>query len=572
MCPLSTAAGLSLGRRVVSLLSSAGTGDEAARGVLREVGQTLGWAGGVLWLVDDRTGLLRWTADWADGVATDELLRVSRRLTFAAGVGLPGEVLASAAPAWVEDVTQTASGPDDPRLPRAAMIADAGLRAMVAVPMVSSDGAVGVMEFFGVEGRAPAREALDAMVVVGQQLAQYLTRVRVEERLRDSEAMSTSIVRAALDCVVTMDHRGRVVDFNPAAEAVFGYEREEAIGRRLADLIIPPELRDAHDRALVEYVEHRRATILNQRLELVGLRSDGVRMPVELTVTRLGTTDPPLFAGFIRDITERRDAEEQLARLLEREREERVRAEHAEKAARQAAEALQRSLLPPHLPSVPGLELGAAYEAGSEGWQVGGDFYDVFELDARRWGMVIGDVCGKGVEAAAMTTMVRYAVRAAAVRHDSPSGVLRAVNEAVLRDAEHASFCTAIYACIEIDRARPLVRLAIAGHPLPLLAGPDGVAERGRPGTLLGASADPSIHDDELELRTGELLLLYTDGVTETRTAGGMFGTEGLAALLASLRGEPPDVVAHQVRATVIAASIRRTTDDLAVLALRARP
>jgi PAS domain S-box-containing protein len=207
---------------------------------------------------------------------------------------------------------------------------------------------------------------------VGQQLGFYLGRRRVEDRLRASEESSASIVQAALDCIITMDHRGRVLDFNPAAELTFGYERDETIGELLAELIIPPEFRDAHHQALAAYVERRQASIMGHRLELVGMRRDGTQFPVELTVTRVGTREPPVFAGFIRDIGERRAAEEQLGRLLEREQAERARAEHAERATRDVAEALQRSLLPPKLPVVPGLALGAAYRAGTVGWQVGG--------------------------------------------------------------------------------------------------------------------------------------------------------------------------------------------------------
>jgi phosphoserine phosphatase RsbU/P len=549
MSPASTAAALSLGRRVVRVLTSARTPDEAARGVLREVAEPFGWCAGVLWLLDPRIGLLRCEGDWAFEDGLVELRRIMRRLTFAPGVGVPGEVFESLAPRWLHDLDRARLEGDDAELPRSEAMVAAGVRSLIAVPVVAGEGPVGVMEFFATAPEAEAGERADAVVVVGQQLAEYLMRVRVEERLRMTEASSASIVNAALDCIVTMDHRGRVVDLNPAAESVFGYRRDDAIGERLADLIIPPALRSAHQRSLREYVESGEASILNRRLELEGMRADGSTFPVELTVTRLGGSDPPVFAGFIRDITERREADEQRARLLE---------------------TLQKTLLPPHLPSVPRLELGAAYRAGSEGLQVGGDFFDVFELQSGRWALVLGDVSGKGVEAAVLTATLRHATRAAAVRHRAPRDVMAALNEAMLEDSDRGAFCTAIYATLDLEGDHVHVCLASAGHPLPLLVGDGDVRPVGRSGTLLGAFPAIVTEQHAIDLEPGRLLVLYTDGVTEARTADGLFGLERLTAVLSDRRGTSAPEVAARIEAAVLEATQGRVSDDLAVLAVRA--
>lgn len=420
-------------------LSVAATPTAASAAVLAEVAQSLGSPLAVLWLYDATTGLLHWGQDWADGDDVEELRQIDRRLTFSTGVGLPGRVLESGQPAWIEDITA------DANFPRAEMALKTGLRSAVAGPLASPEGMMGVIEFFGRRRKAPTVEQLDDVAVAGSQLAAYLQRRRIEERLQASEEFNASIVHAALDCIITMDHRGRILDFNPTAEATFGYARTTAVGEFLADLIIPPEFRDAHRRALTEYVTNRRATILGRRLELVGQRADGSTFPVELTVTRLGTQEPPLFAGFLRDITKRRAAEEQLGRLLEREQAERARATQAEQATREVAQALQKSLLPPRLPVIDGLRLGATYRAGTAGWEVGGDFYDVFKLGLGRWALAIGDVRGKGPQAATLTATVRYALRIAAAREDTPSAVLEAVNGELLRDASD-DFCTVIFA------------------------------------------------------------------------------------------------------------------------------
>ena len=549
MSPASTAAALSLGRRIVRVLTSARTLEQAAAGVLREVAEPFGWCAGVLWLLDPRTGLLRAEGDWAANGGLDDLRRTLRRVTFAPGVGVPGEVFESLAPRWLSDLDRARLAKDDAELPRAPAMLAAGVRSVIAVPVVSGEGPVGVMEFFTTAPEPESRERADAIAVVGQQLAEYLMRVRVEQRLRASEASSASIVRAALDCIFTMDHRGRVLDLNPAAESVFGYRRDDVIGERLADLIVPPELREAHQRALRRYDETREPRILNQRLELEGMRADGTRLPVELTVTRLGDGEPPVFAGFIRDITERHESDEQRARLLE---------------------TLQQTLLPPHLPTVPRLELGAAYRAGSEGVQVGGDFYDVFELEAGRWALVLGDVSGKGVEAAVQTASLRHATRAAAVRHRSPRDVMAALNDAMLRESERGAFCTAIYATLDLDGDDVRVCLASGGHPLPLLVDDGSVHEVGGPGTLLGAFPATVSTQHEVSLRPGQFLVLYTDGVVEARTPTGLFGFERLVDVLSDRRGTGAPEVAARIESAVLDATQGQVSDDLAVLVVRA--
>ena len=546
------------------MLSTAGDAAGASEAVLAEIGRALGSPLAIVWLLDDRTGLLRSQYDWGDGPAVEELRRVGRRLTFAPGVGLPGRILETLEPAWIEDIDE------DANFPRDELTNAAGLRTVVGVPLVSADGPMGVLEVFGREPRVPTAREVEEVAMAGRQLAAYLSRLRIEDRLRVSQESAASIVNAALDCIITMDHRGRVIDFNPAAEATFGYARDAAIGELLADLIIPPEFRDAHQRALAAYVEDRTPTIMDRRLELEGLRADGSTFPCELTVTRVGTREPPVFAGFVRDITSRRGAEAELERLLESERDERARAESAERAAREVAEALQHSLLPPRLPEIAGLELGAAYRGGTAGWQVGGDFYDVFKLGPGRWAIAIGDVCGKGPRAASLTAAVRYALRYAAVREQSPAAVMLTVNDELLRDTD-GEFCTAIFAVIETGDGDPKVCMSVGGHPLPLLATADGTARTvGAPGPLVGAFSDSRFEDTAFPLGAGEVLVLYTDGVTEASTADGRFGEPRLTALVADSARLHPQRIAERIDDTVCEDRVRGPGDDVAVLVVRA--
>ncbi len=135
---------------------------------------------------------------------------------------------------------------------------------------------------------------------------------KAEDAIRESEERMRSVLESALDCVITMDHQGRIVEFNPAAEKTFGYQRDEAIGQVLADLIIPPPLRERHQRGLTHYLSTGEAPMLGKHIELTGMRSDNSEFPVELAITRIGLQEPPMFTGFIRDITERKQAEERL--------------------------------------------------------------------------------------------------------------------------------------------------------------------------------------------------------------------------------------------------------------------
>jgi PAS domain S-box-containing protein len=560
---------------LVRILAEAGTVQEASQRLLELIAGEFSWSYGALWMPDDGTELLRIVDDWSsDEAELHEFRRLNRRLTFGPGVGLPGSVWSTGEPTWIADVG------DDANFPRVELAARAGLHAAVALPVIGPGGVLGVMEFLTGEVRPVEPEQVDLLRTLGRQVGQYVARVHAEDRLRATQEVSAGIVRAALDCVITMDHEGHIVDFNPAAEDTFGYRREEAIGRTVAELLIPPDLRAAHARALHRYVDTGEATILNRRLELVAMRADGTTLPVELTVARVGTGRPPLFAGFVRDISARLRTDAEVTALLEREHDARLRAEEAERSTRRVADVLQRSLLPPHLPAIPGVELGAAYRAGSEASVVGGDFYDVFALGPGRWGIAIGDVRGKGPDAASLTALVRYAIRTAAVRETSPRDVLAWVNEALLRDTPEDDFCTAIYASLAVDGASPVLRLAVGGHPLPLLATGEGddhrVTTAGRAGTVLGAIADPMLHDHEIRLGHDDVLLLYTDGVIDSPTPDGRLGEAGLGALLTRCVGLEARAVARLIEAAIVGADDHDggspQRDDVALLALRAHP
>jgi PAS domain S-box-containing protein len=235
-------------------------------------------------------------------------LAATRTTVLRLGEGLPGRVFAAGAAEWLTDATV------DDRLPRRDAARAAGLHAAVAFPVRSERGTVGVVELFADRPRERDPELLATLDLLGAMLGQL-----VERRLADARHRAT--LQAALDCVVTMDAEGRVVEFNAAAERTFGYETAEAVGQDMADLIVPPELREPHRAGLRRYLATNHPHLLDQRVEIEAQRADGERFPVELTITRIDVGGATLFTGHVRDISERKRAEAELrdsrARIVE---------------------------------------------------------------------------------------------------------------------------------------------------------------------------------------------------------------------------------------------------------------
>ncbi len=527
--------------------------------------------------------------------------------------------------------------------------------------------------------------------------------------------------------MIVMGADGRVQDWNPAAERIFGYSRDEAIGGEVAELIVPGPLRDAHRNAVRRYVETRESTILDRRLELSGLRRDGTELPVELTITRIPDVEPLLFAGFVRDLTRRHVAKRENVRLQQRmaflaqaglvldrsldyidtlrslaeltvpelaqlavvdlldqggllrtavaaapdaeqarsveamrhshplamdsthpvaevlrsgqpvllpsmtphfQREIAQGAEHyelmrrlryhsaivvplvarqrvlgtlsllrmegappyaeddlvlAEELARRAALAidnsrlfeltrhiartLQESLLPRALPAIPSARIFGRYRAASEGQEVGGDFYDGFGIEENRWGIAIGDVCGKGPEAAALTALARYTIRALAGR--DAATVLRLLNDAVIRDHDAVSrrFLTAVFAVASAEGDHLELDVAVGGHPAPLVLRADGTVERVRArGPLIGVTRDVEFVPERLVLSPGDTVVLYTDGLTEARAPAHVLSESDLVALLARGRGLGAERLATFLEQSATDGESPR--DDIALLVL----
>jgi serine phosphatase RsbU (regulator of sigma subunit) len=242
---------------------------------------------------------------------------------------------------------------------------------------------------------------------------------------------------------------------------------------------------------------------------------------------------------------------------------------------RTIARTLQRSLRPPSLPQVSGLSAAVRFRPAGEGIELGGDFYDLFAAGDGAWTALIGDVQGKGPDAAAVTALARHTMRAAAAYESRPSGVLELLHRALREQTgDEGRFCTVAYAHLFVGRDHVSLELACGGHPLPLVVHPDGrVVPVGRLGTLLGSDIEPLLTDVAVQLGPGDVLVLYTDGVTEVRRRRReVFGHRELVALLETCAGLPPDAVADRVEDAVIQASEGRLRDDMAILTFGPTP
>jgi PAS domain S-box-containing protein len=187
-----------------------------------------------------------------------------------------------------------------------------GLHAAFGFPIRLGAEIHGVIEFFSPQIRRPDEDLLQTMGTLGIQIGQFIERRHGEEEVRRSEALKTAVLESALDAIITIDHQGKIVEFNPGAESMFGWQRGEAIGKPLVDLVIPASLKEKHRQGMMHYMATGHGPILDKRLELPAVRSDGAEFPVELTVTRISLAGPPMFTGYIRDITERKKLEDAL--------------------------------------------------------------------------------------------------------------------------------------------------------------------------------------------------------------------------------------------------------------------
>ena len=369
----------------------------------------------------------------------------------------------------------------------------------------------------------------------------------------EAPALWTALAESSTDGLIVVSPQGKILAINRRFREVWGLPAES--------------LADGDDRQALAAAERLVAdpAAFTRRVQAIYAdpsrpTTDEIRLRDGRVLDRFGT---PLhdaggtylgWAWHFRDVTAQKTVEADLRRV---------------------SDTLQASLLPPRPPSIPGLEVATRYRPAEGTVSVGGDFYDVFRLRTNDWGVVLGDVCGKGVSAAQLTALTRYTLRAAAGHHTTPSDVIRELNATLLDEPDLGErFASAIYASLEQDVCGAWLTMAVAGHPLPIVVRRAGwIDTRGQPGTLLGLFDDIEVGEDRVGLGPGDSIVFFTDGVTEARNSAGEEYADGALpeALLAAT-----DVDAEGVADAVLAGLDAFTTghfnDDVAVLVVRVPP
>ncbi len=352
---------------------------------------------------------------------------------------------------------------------------------------------------------------------------------------------------------------GLIAKVNATFLILTGYERGDLVGeRRFVDLLSAGG-RIYHE---THYAPMLQMQGVAREIALDLVCADGRRLPV--LVNSVLEHDASGAATVVRtavfDASQRREYERELLRAKER-------AESSEARARMLARTLQQSFTPPTHPLIPGLELAAGYRPAGDGSEIGGDFYDVFEVSPDDWCLVIGDICGKGVEAAVVTAVARHTVRAAAVRQPEPSGALTTLNEVLLRH-DTDRFCTLAVVRLRQRTGDWTATVSCGGHPLPILIRRQGAPETfGQPGSLVGILDAPHFEDVTIDLEAGDLIVAYTDGVSEARNAGHHFYDERLMEFLAE-PCESPGVLVRRLLDEVMQFQADLSRDDIAVVAV----
>jgi phosphoserine phosphatase RsbU/P len=357
---------------------------------------------------------------------------------------------------------------------------------------------------------------------------------------------------------------GTIIKANATFLGLTGYERQDLVGRKRFVQLLTAGGRIYHE---THYAPMLRMHGSAREIALELVCKDGRRLPVLINsvLERDEFDDPIVIRTAIFDASHRRQYEEELLR-------EKNRAEASEARAIALARTLQQTLIPPHVPDIDGLEVGGEYRPAGDGSEVGGDFYDIFQAGDDDWVVVIGDVCGKGVEAAVVTALARYTLRAAAVQDPSPAHALTVLNAALL-GADTDRFCTAAVLRLRRGQGQWHVWSCVAGHPLPLHVSPAGVVTPiGQSGSLIGVLDDVVLAESSAPLSSGDALVVYTDGVLEGRSRSGeFFGDARLFAHLAQASGTAGDIAAALL-ADVLGFQDGIARDDIAIVSLRVPP
>lgn len=582
-------------QKVTSSLAAASSVEEVAEAVLGHAFEALGASSGSMVTRDDGDTL---GIVGAVGLR-EETARRWERFPLDAPVPL-AEAVRTGEPVFLRD-----PGELHESYPHLTGSEESEGKAWAALPLVASDGrALGAIGLTFGEPRAFHVDERRFLRIVSEQCAQAIERAGLYDAEREARAQAVlqqerlnflaeagEILSGSLRYERTIEHLLQLCVPRLADWCIVDVlEPDGSIGQLSvahvdpgkAELIrelrrrFPPDLRDHPIPRVIESGNPEiQPTITEEEMRAEAQSEEHLRILRELGLT--GHMVVPLPArrkilgaiSFISGSSGRRysHADLALAEILGR------RAALALDNARlyqersQLARSLQRSLLPTSLPTVPGIEVAARYRPAPEG-EVGGDFYDVFEVGDGRWALVIGDVAGKGPDAAALTALVRHTVRTAWLEEDrDPEEIMRILHGVILREGTER-FCTLILGTLDLSTRPHALVLASGGHPPPLVLRADGSVEAVKvPGMLVGALSEADFGRRELTLDRGESLLLYTDGIGDVGRPSQVPVEERLAELLRLCVGLDAELTANRIERH--ASSFEGASDDAALLVVR---
>lgn len=485
----------------------------------------------------------------------------------------------------------------DPRTREFAEVylAPAGIGAMLDVPLRQNDELVGVLcaEHVG----APRAWTVDEQNFT-LSVANLIGVALANAQLRESEARKDAMMQSALDCIISIDHNGRIIEFNPAAEKAFGYARGRVIGRELAETIIPPSLREAHRRGLAHYLATGQGPVLGKRIEITAMRADGTEMPVELAIVPIHLGEHPIFTAYLRDITARKRAEQELreardaavaanhakGKLLSQLKmrhdeleaalqqlktvQRKLEAENARKARElEEARRLQLAMLPKAIPKLPHIDIAVFMQTASE---VGGDYYD-FDVNAEgALTVAIGDATGHGLQAGTIVASTKSLFKAL-VNEPDPALVLKKMSRALKAMGFRKMYMAMTVAKFQNHR----LTVSAAGMPFTLVhrAATGHTEKIILKAVPLGSFPNFEYQRKILKLRRGDAVLFVSDGLHETFNAQEeMFGENRVIRLFNEIAGKRPEkIVAHLSRAAKAWARGRMQHDDVTIVAMKMR-
>ncbi|MGI8708696.1 MAG: SpoIIE family protein phosphatase [Actinomycetota bacterium] len=518
----------------------------------------------VIDLIDEQPGLpQQLTVAHADPERVAMARELRRRYPPREGEGT-ARVIATGEPEIyhrIDDDMLRSSAQDEEHL---ALLQSLELRSAMVIPLTARGRTFGAITYVSCK---PGKEYGPEDLVLAEDMAHRAAMAVDNARLFQEAQQAAERHRSLIQTVDAIVWEGdadtlRFTFVSQRARAMLGYP----LSRWTSDPDFWSERVHADDRERVmQLYKDALETGQDQEIEYRAIAADGRELWLRdfVHVTKDVNGKPRALRGLTVDISGRKVVEMRLQ----------------ESNARFAylARTLQQSLLPPKLPTIPGIDMAARYRAAGKGNEVGGDFYDLFDTEAGEWAAVVGDVRGKGAKAAALTGLARHTIRAATMQGLSPEAVLSTLNAALRRHEEEAEesaqFCTVTYALMKESSEEARVRIVSGGHPLPLVLRADGTVEEvGVPGMLLGVVPDPELQEAEVVLNPGDSIMLYTDGVTDGRREGELFGEQRLQAVLGSCIGMTAEEIADLVERSVVDFWSDEPLDDIAILVLKVCP